>query len=189
MIEQLDTENADLDIQAAYVLCLTDTPSTVEAMRCQVLVLFGDGAKDLHTNAAVIKMKIDIGSQEGYEVSFTKIAADLRENIWSGAFPVPANTEVKVYVLSDNANDSDVDVTAYLYDMDPLGVTPDADVLTTLAASPRDWLLQTWRRFFKKTELDHTNLTMKSFKDDGTTAVTTQAVAESSTVETQGAAT
>lgn len=47
---------------------------------------------------------------------------------------------------------------------------------------------QVWRRLFKKAVLDHTGLTLKTYKNDNSTVVTTQTVSESATVETQGAA-
>jgi len=187
MIEQLDTENADRDI-SSYVACLTDTPSTTEAMQCQACLYLGDGVKNLDGTGGTFKIKINLGSQESQELSFTVTAGDVRTVLWTPVFPVPANTAVVIYCLSPNGADSDVDVTGYLYDCDPLAITSDANILTTLATTPRDWILQVWRRLFKKTEIDHTNLTIKTYKDDGTTAVTTQTIAESNTVETQGAA-
>ena len=48
---------------------------------------------------------------------------------------------------------------------------------------------QLWRRLFKKVVIDHTGLTIKTYKDDGSTPVTTQVIGEASTIETQGAAT
>jgi hypothetical protein len=188
MIEQLDTENADRDI-SAYVACLTHTPSTVEAMQCQGALFLGDGVKNLDGTGGTFKIKIEIGSQESHELSFTVTAGDVRTVLWTPVFPVLANTAVIIKVLSPNGADSDVDVTGYLYDTDPNAITDNEDVLTTMATTPRDRILQVWRRFFKKSEIDHTNLTVKTYKNNGTTAITTQNIAESSTVETQGAAT
>jgi hypothetical protein len=187
MIEQLDTENDDRDIKTAYVACLTHTPSTVEAMQCQAAIFLGDGVKDLDGTGGTFKIKVNIGSQESYELSFTVTAADTRAVLWTPPFPVLANTAVVIYVLSPNAADADVDVTAYLYDCDPLGVTPDLNILTTLATNVRGLLIQTWRRLFKKSTLTATEL--KTYKDDGITVVTTQAVSDDQTTETQGAAT
>ena len=189
MIEQLDTENADRDIKTAYIACLTHTPSTVEAMQCQAALFLGDGVKNLDGTGGTFKIKVNIGSQESHELSFTVTAADVRTVLWTPPFPVLANTAVVIYVLSPNVADADVDVTGYLYDCDPLGVTPDLNILTTLATTVRGLMIQTWRRFFKKSIIDHTGLTVKTYKDDGTTVITTQAIVESSTSETQGAAT
>lgn len=188
MIEQIDTENDDLDIQA-FITCLTHTPSTTEAMQCQAALFLGDGVDDLDGTGGTFKIKIEIGSQESHELSFTVTAADVRTVLWTPVFPVLANTAVIIKVLSPNGADNDVDVTGYLYDCDPLAITYNADILTTLATTPRDWILQVWRRLFKKTVIDHTGLTIVTYKDDGTTGVTSQAIGEAATIETQGAAT
>ncbi len=187
MIEQLDTENANFDIKTAFIAVLTHTPSTVEAMQCQAALFLGDGADDLDGTGGTFKIKINIGSQESHELSYTVTAADVRTVLWTPPFPVKANTAVVVYVLSPNAADADVDVTAYLYDMDPLGVTPNLDILTTIATTMRGILIQTWRRFFKKSTLTASQL--KTYEDDGITIVSTQVVEDDDTTETQGAAT
>ena len=162
-------------------------PSTVEAMQCQAALFLGDGVKDLDGTGGAFKIKVKIGSQESLEIDFTVTAGDTRAVLWTPVFPVLANTEVIIYVLSPNAADGDVDVTAYLYDTDTLGVTPNLDILTTLATTVRGIMIQTWRRFFKKTTLTATQL--KTYEDDDTTVVTTQTVSDDQTTETQGAAT
>jgi len=187
MIEQIDTENADRDIKTAFIACLTHTPSTTEAMQCQAALFLGDGAKNLDATGGTFKIKVNIGSQESHEISYTVTAGDVRSVLWTPVFPVLANTAVVIYVLSPNAADADVDVTGYLYDCDPLAVTYNVDILTTLATTPRDWILQAWRRFFKKSTLTASQLI--TYKDDGTTAVTTQAVSDIAGTQTQGAAT
>ena len=50
------------------------------------------------------------------------------KSAWTTVFPVPANAEVVLKVKSPNAADSDVDVTAYLFDVSPIvpGVVPGA---------------------------------------------------------------
>ena len=98
-----------------------------------------------------------------------------------------ANTEIIVYLLSPNVVDADVDVTGYLYDTDPLGVTPNLDVLTTIATTMRGVLIQTWRKFFKRVTL--TASEMKTYEDDDITVISTQVVGDDETTETQGAAT
>lgn len=187
MIEQLDTENANRDIKTAYIACLTHTPSTVEAMQCQAALFLGDGADDLDGTGGTFKIKVNIGSQESHELSFTVTAGDTRSVLWTPVFPVLANTAVVIYLLSPNAADADVDVTGYLYDTDPLGVTPNLDILTTIATTMRGVLIQTWRRFFKKATL--TSGFLKTFEDDDITVISTQVVDDDDTTETQGAAT
>ena len=122
MLNQLDSENADRDL-TSYVCCLTATPDASSPMQCQALVYLGDGTKNLDGTGGTFKMKIDVGSQESHEISFTVTAGDVRSYLWSPIFPVVENTEVKVYVLSPNAADSDVDVIAKLYDCFPVNVS------------------------------------------------------------------
>ena len=121
MIVQLDTENADRDI-SAQVAVLTDTPDASEAMLCQALVYLGDGAKDLDGTGGDFEMTITIGGQtvEPDPQTIAVSVGQTRAAIMSENFVVPANTEVVVKVLSPNAGDSDVDVTAFLYDVFPL---------------------------------------------------------------------
>jgi len=55
------------------------------------------------------------------------------------------------------------------------------------ATNFREMMVQLWRRFFKKTTLDATNI--KTYADNGSTIVTTQTASESAGVQTQGPAT
>ena len=55
-----------------------------------------------------------------------------------------------------------------------------------LASNFREQMVQLWRRFFGKTTLSNTQLL--NYKSDGTTVATTQAVSETSTLQTQGEA-
>ena len=55
------------------------------------------------------------------------------------------------------------------------------------AGNVREMLVQLWRRFFKKAI--ETDSQLKTFADDGTTVVTTQAMSDDGTTQTQGAAT
>lgn len=187
MIEQLDTENDDRDIKTAYIVCLTHTPSTVEAMHCQGVLFLGDGVKDLDGTGGAFKTRVTIGSQEGIEKTHTLTAANVQAWIKTDKFLVKANTAVTIEVLSPNGADADVDVTGYLYDMDPLGVTPNLDILTTIATTMRGVLIQTWRRFFKRATL--TAGFLKTYEDDDITVISTQVVDDDKTTETQGAAT
>ncbi|HUU93716.1 MAG TPA: hypothetical protein VM238_21195, partial [Phycisphaerae bacterium] len=50
---------------------------------------------------------------------------EVRSAVWTTPFPVPANTAVVMSVTSPNAADSDVDVTAYLYDAMPAAQAGD----------------------------------------------------------------
>ena len=59
--------------------------------------------------------------------------------------------------------------------------------LTTMATTLPGMVEQVWRRFFAKSTITATLL--KTYKDDGTTVVTTQTVSDDSTTQTQGAST
>lgn len=66
--------------------------------------------------------------------------------------------------------------------LDAIAVTPPTVPATTFPGM----VVQLWRRFFKKSTL--TNSQLKTFADDGTTVVTTQALSDDGTTQTQGAA-
>lgn len=57
---------------------------------------------------------------------------------------------------------------------------------TGVASNFREMLVQTWRRFFKKSTLTATQL--KTYADNGTTIITTQTVSDDGTTQTQGTA-
>lgn len=58
---------------------------------------------------------------------------------------------------------------------------------TGVASNFREMVVQTWRRWFKLSTLDGSNL--KTYADNGTTVLTTQPVSDNGTTQTQGAAT
>ena len=57
---------------------------------------------------------------------------------------------------------------------------------TTVASTFPEMLVQVWRALFKKATLTSSQLI--TYRDDGTTVVTTQAVSDNGTTQTQGAA-
>ncbi len=67
--------------------------------------------------------------------------------------------------------------------LDSIAVTEPAGVATDF----REMVVQTWRRFFKKSTLTASQI--KCIKDDGSSIATTQAVSDDGTTQTQGAAT
>ena len=113
----LDTEHADRDL-TSEVAVLTHTPSASDAKQCQAMVLFGDGSKDLDGSGGAFAITVTVGSQtvepDPQTVTFSSAA---RTAIWTNPFPVPANSAVVVKAKSPNAADTDVDVTAYLYEV------------------------------------------------------------------------
>lgn len=66
--------------------------------------------------------------------------------------------------------------------LDSIAVTAPTGVASTLPGM----VVQTWRRFFAKAT--RTSTQIKTFADDGTTVVTTQAISASGVNESQGAA-
>ena len=117
-IEQLDTENADRDIKTALITVLTDTPHATLNMLCQGLIYFGDGVKDLDGTGGAFQLTITVGGQTVQpDPQVIWFSDAIRSGIFTSIFPVPAGEEVIMRVLSPNAADADVDVTAYLFNI------------------------------------------------------------------------
>ena len=136
MISQLDTENADFDLTSEQTV-LTHTPSTSVSMRCQALLKIGDGAKDLDGTGGNFTIGITIGgvNVQPYPETVAFTAANVRTCWCSEEFTVPANEAVTVTLTSPNGADTDVDVTAYLYDVnavDVVAVSGDATAADNL---------------------------------------------------------
>ena len=116
-ITQLDTENADRNI-TSIITVLTDTPNASLPKQCQGLIMLGDGAKNLDGTGGNFEFTVSIDGQivqpSPQVVNFDTSG---RAAVWTGVFPVPANVEVLLRVKSPNAADTDVDVTAFLYDV------------------------------------------------------------------------
>ena len=126
-LHQLDTENADCNL-TSQVTVLTDTPDTANATLCQGLVCLGDGTKDLDGSGGDFELTIQVGSQVVQpDPQIITFSTAVRAAVWTTVFPVPANTQVLLKVKSPNAADTDVDVTAYLYDAIRL---PEIDGIT-----------------------------------------------------------
>jgi len=114
---QLDTENADRDL-TAQVTVLTHTPDASNPMWCAGLIYFGDGAKNLDGTGGSFEISVQVGSQvlepDPQTVTFSTAT---RTCVYTTPFLVPANTQVLLKAKSPNGADTDVDVTAYLYDV------------------------------------------------------------------------
>ena len=116
-ITQLDSENADRNLTVT-VTVLTHTPNVSAAMLCQGLICLGDGVKNLNGTGGSFELTVTVGGQTIQPNPQTVIfGTEVRSAVWTTPFPVSANTEVILRVKSPNAADSDVDVTAYLYDV------------------------------------------------------------------------
>lgn len=119
---QLDTENADRDL-TSLVTVLTDTPDASNPILCQSYIAFGDGSKDLDGTGGNFEVTITVGGQTiEPDPNIYTFSTATRTGIWTESFPVPANNEVVIKVKSPNSGDTDVDVTAYLYQLDAVDV-------------------------------------------------------------------
>ena len=112
---QLDTENADKNLTTS-VAVLTHTPTV--AAYCVGLIKLGDGAKNLSGAGGNFECVITVGGQTVQpSPQIINFGTEVRSAIWTVSFGCVANDEVIIKVKSPNAADSDVDVTAYLYDL------------------------------------------------------------------------
>lgn len=145
IITQLDTENADRDITSTITV-LTDIPSVEDFLLCQGLIYFGDGAKDLDGNGGNFELTITVGGQTMQaSPEVIVFGTEARSAIWTSQFPVPDNAQVILRVKSPNGADTDVDITAYLFDVSigPAALTAaevnaelDTALNTVIPASP-----------------------------------------------------
>jgi len=116
-ITLIDTENADRDLTTS-VTVLTDTPSAAENILCQGYIALGDGAKDLDGTGGNFALIVTVGSQTVQpSPQMINFGTEARSAIFTTIFPVPANEEVVLKLESPNAADTDVDITAYLFDV------------------------------------------------------------------------
>ena len=113
----LDSENDDLDI-TAQITVLTDTPHATDHILCQGLIFLGDGAKNLDGSGGEFELTITVGGQT-VEPNPQKIwfSAAVRSAVFTSVFPVPAVDEVVIKIKSPNGADTDVDITAYLFNI------------------------------------------------------------------------
>ena len=136
MITEFDTERnagagpgSPLDL-TTLVTVLTDTPDASNATICQGYIKLGDGSYNLDGSGGDFQLVITVGGQTIQpSPQVVTFGTEVRSAIWTSQFPVPANEEVILRVLSPNADDTDVDVTAYLYDAtsgDTLAISTDA---------------------------------------------------------------
>jgi hypothetical protein len=117
MLVEVHSENADLNIFSSLIAVLTATPDDTYPMQYQAYIEFGDGAKDLDGTGGDFQFVVTVGGQTIQPSPQTKtFSADVRSAIFTRPFLVPANKQVVVKVKSPNSADTDVDVTAYLFD-------------------------------------------------------------------------
>lgn len=125
---------------------------------------------------------------------FSKAKHTAANTVFGDEFPpvaVKSGEKLKLYALSSNSNDTSVTwatdwitISAVL-PSDGLD-SIDISELTGVAANFAQMMVQLWRRFFKKATLTSTQL--KTYKNDGSTVVTTQTVSDTAGTQTQDAA-
>lgn len=121
MLIQLAAQNGDYDLFSGETV-LSATPSASAPMLCQVYIAMGDGVKNLSGVGGDFKLFVYVDNHgiEPCPQVITFGGDGVASGVWTAPFPVPANKQVDVYIQSPNAADSDVDVTAYLYDTMPV---------------------------------------------------------------------
>lgn len=135
-----------------------------------------------------------------------KVETDTTTATWSGTPTELSYGEYQILLTADQMNGDFVTVSGTsstentiiipvrisTYEKIGYGLAADGlDSVSTaqpagVASNFREMVVQTWRRFFKKAT--QTSTTLTTFKDDGTTAATTQTVSDVSGTETQGEA-
>lgn len=142
-LTELDTENADLDL-TSIVTVLTHTPSTAVPIRCQAAVFMGDGVKDLDGTGGPFELTVTVdGNTVQADPYTTDFSTAVRSMMFTKAFPVHASAEVIVRVKSPNSGDTDVDVTARLYDTHDAALDKLANVGGFAKRAPASYTLTT----------------------------------------------
>lgn len=113
----LNSENDDYNLTSTQTV-LTHTPSTTRATRCVGRIAAGDGTKNLDASGGNFEVTVQVGSQIGEPGPQTVVfGTNARSFVETHDFIVPANTAVQLKLKSPNGADSDVDVTATLYEL------------------------------------------------------------------------
>ena len=137
----------------------------------------------------------DDGVQVGGEIStgFTEDGAT-GNFVFKKSFTIAVGEEhtVKFYLDGEEADSMPRSVVSQGSDgmrlaADGLDSIP-TDAPAGVATSFREMLVQTWRRWFRKTDLDADANQIRTYADDGTTVITTQAVSDDGSVQVQEAA-
>ncbi len=122
-LEILETDNADLNL-TSQVTVLSSTPDAANARLCKAAVNFGDGVKDLDGTGGNFELVVTVGGQTVQpSPQIVIFGPEIRSAVWTSVFGVPANALVVIKALSPNGADTDVDVTAILYDVNDTNVS------------------------------------------------------------------
>jgi len=119
-LKELDSENGDFDLTST-VTVLTDTPDGSRDVLCYAVIYAGDGAKDLDGTGGTFELRVEIDGVGWDSPQQKSVAATVERTVWiTNPFPVKAGEQVVLKVKSPNGADTDVDVTAKLYEA-PVG--------------------------------------------------------------------
>jgi hypothetical protein len=113
------------------------------------------------------QLTTDMTTTKETVIDTSSAIANLPENVWEYA-PRTLTDKTGFKLASDG--------------LDAVATTAPAGV----ASNFREMVVQTWRRFFKKATATSTQV--KTYADNGTSVLTTQAVSDDGTTQTQGAA-
>jgi hypothetical protein len=177
LVTRLDTENADRDL-TTYVTCLTHTPDASKHTYCQAVIKLGDGTKNLDGSGGDFLVKVTVGGQTVQPSPFTvTFSTDVRAVFFTMPFMVPANNEVVVQVQSPNAGDSDVDVTADLYDIGTVDVVAANGEASAIVSSVDGITVETLYKVIKAwltgRAVEAPAGTWTFYAEDGTTVIYT----------------
>jgi nitrogen fixation protein FixH len=109
----IESQNSDYDLKTSAATVYNKTADAATAGSWELDVRVGDGTKNLHTNAATLTLAVTIAGEtiNGSSASMMKDAGVLRARLSTPRIHVVAGEAITVTLLSNNANDADVDVT------------------------------------------------------------------------------
>ena len=146
-----------------------------------------DGQDDIDTSIAVVNTKVDQILEDTGTTIPNQISAlndfDPTSDAVANVTLVGTTTTNTDMRGTDNATVGKTGYSLASDGLDSVSITEP----TGVASNFREMLVQTWRRFYKKSKMTPTSLT--TYKDDGTTVATTQALAETDTLQTMEAST
>jgi hypothetical protein len=122
----IDSENADRDLTSLVTVL---THSITGDRHCQARIRLGDGVKNLSGTGGNYQLTVLVAGQT-VQPNPKAIVFDtaLRAALWTDVFPAADGEQVLLKVLSPNAGETDVDVTAELWDVAPVAVDADGYV-------------------------------------------------------------
>jgi hypothetical protein len=207
-----DTLETISDEIAAAQTSLDDIPNTAEfEARTIVSAGYFDPAVDVVANVTLVDTTTTNTDVRGTDNAATEAKQDLMQ-IDVSAILVDTDATIPGLISGLNDFDPDNDTVAQVTLVDTTTVNTDmrgtdnanttktgyklaSDGLDSVsitepggvAGNFREMVVQTWRRLFKKSKMTPT--TLISYKDDGTTAATTQTLSETDSEQNMGAAT